>query len=277
LAIRQILSRERPDAILIGTDVELPYFAANREELETEFDLCVLVSSPEVVEVADDKWKTNQFLTENGFPHPLSSLSLHDEEFFDTVTYPLIIKPRRGARSVGVELVHTRTELETAFRKLDGPIIQECVGSPADEYTAGAIVFDGECEASIVMRRDLRDGNTYRAYVRPYDELNEAVQSIAETLSPTGPVNFQFRVRETHPVVFEINARFSGTTPLRAHAGFNEVELCLRRALWGERISQPEIKPMVLLRHWDETAVEWPGFEEMSRRAAIDLQRHETV
>ena len=35
---------------------------------------------------------------------------------------------------------------------------------------------------------------------------------MAEKLSPFGPVNFQFREVDGRAVVFEINARFSGTT-----------------------------------------------------------------
>ena len=81
------------------------------------------------------------------------------------------------------------------------------------------------------------------------------MREIGETLAPYGPANFQFRLSEGEVKVFEINARFSGTTPLRTRAGFNEAELVLRRVLLGEQISQPEIVPMTILRHWSETVV----------------------
>jgi carbamoyl-phosphate synthase large subunit len=106
------------------------------------------------------------------------------------------------------------------------------------------------------MRRELRDGNTYRAFVDDYPELNRAVRTWTETLKPRGPVNFQFRLDGGRPKVFEINARFSGTTPLRAHAGFNEVEMVLRHVLGGENEPPPAIKRLTILRHWSETVVE---------------------
>jgi carbamoyl-phosphate synthase large subunit len=75
-------------------------------------------------------------------------------------------------------------------------------------------------------------------------------------LNPLGPANFQFRIDRSGRVkVFEINARFSGTTPLRAIAGFNEVEMCLRRLLLGEPVAEPCVEEMVLLRHWSETVL----------------------
>lgn len=257
-AMRKILSDERPDAVLVGTDVELHLFAAQRAEIETEFNTQVLVSDPRVVAIADDKWLTAQFFQESGFAHPASCLPGGEEALIEQVGFPLVVKPRVGARSIGVSLVHNRAELSSAVQGQPGVVIQECVGAADEEYTAGALYFDGRCNASIVMRRDLRDGNTYRAFSDAYPELNQLVRRWTEALKPHGPVNFQFRLRDGVAKVFEINGRFSGTTPLRTHAGFNEVELCLRRLLFDEPVRQPKVEPIVVLRHWSETIVR-PG------------------
>jgi carbamoyl-phosphate synthase large subunit len=60
-------------------------------------------------------------------------------------------------------MARNQEELRQALDLNDEVIIQELVGRDDTEFTAGALVFDGECKASIVMRRELRDGNTYRA------------------------------------------------------------------------------------------------------------------
>ena len=151
--------------------------------------------------------------------------------------------------------VNNVAELQAAVSCTQDPVIQECVGTDDVEYTAGVIYFDGDCRASILMRRDLRDGNTYRAYVDKDTDLNAQVQAFARKLKPFGPANFQFRVANGQAKVFEINGRFSGTTPLRMLAGFNEVEMCVRYLLAGEPVLQPEVKEMTILRHWSETVV----------------------
>ncbi len=138
---------------------------------------------------------------------------------------------------------------------VNNPLIQEYVGFDQEEYTAGALVFDGKCEASIVMKRDLRDGNTYRAYIDRYERYNSEIVKIAEALNPFGPANFQFRVDNEGIKVFEINARFSGTTPIRAMAGFNEVEMVMERLSTGLSIRQPDITPMTVLRYWEEMII----------------------
>jgi carbamoyl-phosphate synthase large subunit len=274
-AIREILEIERPDLLLVGTDVELAFFARHRSSLESEYGTAILVSDPDVVEIADDKWQTSLFLKENGFPFVKSTLFLEDDEFFSSVEYPLVVKPRRGARSIGVTIVRSHEQLERAFRAMEEPIVQEHVGSPHEEYTASGLVFDGRCCASIVMRRELRDGNTYRAYVDAFPSLNDEVRRLAERLRPYGPANFQFRLQADLVKVFEINARFSGTTPLRARAGFNEVEMCLRYLLMGEEIESPPMRPLVMLRHWEETVVEARELDAISAprkvSEAVDL------
>jgi carbamoyl-phosphate synthase large subunit len=116
------------------------------------------------------------------------------------------------------------------------------------------------------MRRELRDGNTYRAYTGSYPELDRMMLEVAKRLKPYGPVNFQFRCdRAGVPKIFEINARFSGTTPLRARAGFDEVEMALRLLQLGERDFNPQIRPLVFLRHWSETIITPQQLEQIEQ------------
>jgi carbamoyl-phosphate synthase large subunit len=253
--LREVLDREKPDLLLVGTDVELEPLAMAQAALERDFGTKVLVSEPDVVRIADDKWLTYLFLRNQGLGHAASCLPGSEAELIEEVGFPLVVKPRIGARSVGFNVVRNRLELDRAIQSQSNIVIQEHIGTDETEYTAGTLTFDGKCAASIVMRRDLRDGNTYRAYVDAYPELNSAVRRVADRLKPYGPANFQFRLDDGEPKIFEINSRFSGTTPLRAHAGFNEVEMSIRHILYGEPIVQPEVRPLVLLRHWEETIV----------------------
>ncbi|RDV36844.1 ATP-grasp domain-containing protein [Bradymonadaceae bacterium TMQ3] len=250
-----ILASESPDVVLVGTDVELRLLAAHRARLEETYHTRLLISPEQVVAIAEDKWRTYEFLRDRGLGCPVSALPGDVGQLMEAVGFPLIVKPRVGCRSVGVYKVNDEAELERALALEPDPVIQECVATPFDEYTAGALVFEGRCEASIVMRRLLRDGNTYQGFVAPYPELNAQVREIAEALGAFGPVNVQFRLDGERVKVFEINARFSGTTPLRACAGFNEVEIALRHLLYGEPVVQPPVQSMTILRHWAETIV----------------------
>ena len=254
--IEEVLAAEKPDALLLGSDVELLKMAAERERLEKTYGTKVIVSSPKVVEIANDKYLTYRFLKEAGFDYPDSCLPGEERALIARVGFPLVVKPRVGARSVGVSVVRDAAALAATLAGRPDVVIQECVGDSETEYTASALAFDGTCNASIVMRRELRDGNTYRGFTGQYPELNTLVRRLGATLGPHGPANFQFRLdAEGRAKVFEINGRFSGTTPLRALAGFNEVEMCLRHVLYGEPVVQPPVEDVAICRHWSETVV----------------------
>ncbi|MBL0373272.1 ATP-grasp domain-containing protein [Rhizobium sp. KVB221] len=253
--LRTVIERERPDIVIPGTDVELHTMAANRLAIERDFDTHVIISSPEVVSIADDKWLTAEFLRNKGLGYVPSCLPGDEEALIAEVGFPLIVKPRVGARSIGFSVIRDMDRLQRAIHEQPDVVIQKHVGTDQTEYTAGTITFDGVCRASIVMRRDLRDGNTYRAFTQPYSDLNRAVEEAANALGAYGPANFQFRLDEGVPRIFEINGRFSGTTGVRYHAGFNEVEMCIRYILTGEPVTQPDLLDVTILRHWSETVL----------------------
>jgi carbamoyl-phosphate synthase large subunit len=254
----QLLCEEQPNVVFFGTDVELPVVSSEKERLQFRYQTTLILSGPRVVNIANDKWQTNQFFCGHGFDHPKTCLADDREgleRLITAVGYPLIVKPRIGSRSRGVSLVHNQQHLDRALAGRRHLIVQECVGTPELEFTAGTLTFDGRCQASIVMRREIRDGNTFKAYVDSFPNLNKTVKAWATALQPFGPANFQFRMRGESAVAFEINARFSGTTPIRAQAGFNEVEMTLSKILHQVPVSQPEIKPMTVVRYWSEVVM----------------------
>lgn len=252
-----ILECQRPDVLLIGTDVELPIYAQHKSELESRYKTRIIVSPLQVIQIANDKWLTYEFLSVNGFPCPKSALPTDISKILWEWNFPLIVKPRIGARSVGVHLVKNEQQLYQALTRVENPVIQECVANASQEYTSGVVVnMEGIATAVVTMRRDLRDGNTYRAYVEPDAPFNFLLAKIAEKLGGVGPLNFQFRVEQGIPKIFEINARFSGTTPVRAYAGFNEVDYLIQHYVLGAPIPAPQVRAIAVFRYWHEIVVE---------------------
>lgn len=254
-AVRNIVDREQINAILIGTDVELMKLAAERNRF-AQLGCVVIVSSPEVLAIADDKWRTSTFLRENGFRYPESRLGPQANELIDVVGFPLIVKPRVGARSVGVHVVRDAASLQEAVAKVDHPIVQQYLLPEDQEFTVGTLTFDGTCADVITMRRDLRDGNTFRAHVRDVPEVRELARAVAERLGGRGPINLQLRLTAAGPTIFEINARFSGTTPLRAAMGWNEVDAVLRREVLHEPGPPLTFREGIVLRYLNEVVVD---------------------
>lgn len=271
-AIEKIVRAEKVELLLVGTDVELSLFAAAKARFQA-LGTRVVVSSPNVVEIADDKWLTAKFLHEAGFPAPETALSTQPDacrELARRLGFPLFAKPRRGARSVGARAVRTQEDLEAVVTSPIELVLQEYLPDDPGEFTAGCVgAVDGSVGGVVVLRRDLRDGNTFRAYHDGSDRYEARIAQIATKLGIDGPANFQFRVRGGEPVVFEINARFSGTTPLRAMFGFNEVEAIVENVLTGAPIARPTLRPGTVLRVWSDLFIAPEQLKRFSKEGQL--------
>ena len=57
-------------------------------------------------------------------------------------------------------------------------------------------------------------------------------------------------------IPFELNARFSGTTAIRAHFGFNEPKMALLSYFYNKPINSAIIRKGVALRYNEEVFIE---------------------
>lgn len=256
--ITEIIEKEEIDLVLIGTDVELPIFAKHKEELEHKFPVRIAVSNEKAIEIANNKWLTAEFLRENNFPYPISALTSDNEQvqkLKQSASYPYIAKPVDGARSKGLKIINNEEDFQEVCSYENNLVVQEKIGDEEGEFTTGCLVVAGKCVAVVSLIRDLRDGNTWRAYRYGESPYDDTIAGIAEKLGVEGPANFQYRIKDGNPVVFEVNCRFSGTTPLRLMYGFNEVEALVDNYLENKPIQKPELKEGTILRTFSDVFV----------------------
>lgn len=272
--IETIVIDHKVDAILIGTDVELPILSKYKKYFLDNFNCKIIVSDEDVINIANDKFLTADFLKNNGFPYPYSVMANDKDDLKkieEKLGFPLFAKPFDGARSLGIKKIESHEELMSIYDPNSNLVVQQFLNEDEGEFTSGCMVVDGKCKAVVTLRRDLRDGNTYRAYrdeqTSKYDDF---ITNIAEKLNPDGPVNFQFRISDGKPVVFEINGRFSGTTPIRHFFGFNEVEALLKHHLFNEKIQTPKLINGLVLRAWSDLFVSEKNLNDLKIQKYLD-------
>ncbi|MCK5602119.1 ATP-grasp domain-containing protein, partial [Candidatus Pacearchaeota archaeon] len=174
--LAEICLREKCSIIFPGHDVELPPLSENFESLKSQ-GIIPVVSSPEVINISDDKLETVNFLISNGFdaPETVSFKQLQDIEF------PIVLKPQHGgARSQNTFIARNIKEFNI-YKNLivpDNCVVQEYI--EGEEYTCGTVSFDGHCYGTIVMRRILRNGDTYKAFVENNSAIESQVHKLVE-------------------------------------------------------------------------------------------------
>ena len=237
--------------LFIGVDFELLFFSKYKDFIFNSSGCLVIVSSEEVIKIADDKYATYQFLKHNELEAPISWLPI---DMPKDIEFPLIVKPRKGARSVGVQKVENKSQLNKAITDTNDPIIQEYIGSDLAEYTCGIIFFDNKLRKSIALNRTLKAGNTFLSHFS-FDInslIYEYISKIAYKLKPFGSCNLQLRLDSNGiPKLFEINSRHSGTTYIRSLFGYNEIQYIIEYIINNKEIDF-FLKEGTVVRYHDE-------------------------
>jgi len=246
----KIFLKESIDFYIPGTDVELKFCAKNKKYIKNKFNVHTVISSLEVVEISDDKFRTSSFLKEHGINCPKTGL-LKDVEI-EHIKYPVIIKPAVGCRSIGVYKINNFDDLIPHLKEANDIIIQEYIGSEETEYTGSVVKVKNELSPVLVLNRVLRNGDTYRAEPIKSEVIENYIIEVASHLDIDGGCNFQLRLDEDgKPKIFEINSRFSGTTPFCAQIGFNPVEYYLKKML-DMKVDIVIDYDSFILRYWSE-------------------------
>jgi carbamoyl-phosphate synthase large subunit len=258
------ITAHRIDAVMIGSEFDLLFFAENRAVIERLTNARIVVAPPEVVRIADDKWLTAEFLRQSGLPYAKSCLPAELEEAIEVANrwgYPIVVKTRQGTSSRHVHIVHNERELRDAWPSTPNPMLQQMVDVPTtelnNEYTCSVFkTSNGRLLGPFTARRTLRGGTSWHVEVAPFPHLNELLLAIGSALSFEGSLNVQLMVGIDGPVPFELNARFSGTTAVRAHFGFNEPAMAIKALCYGEELDQPAIRTGIAMRYHEEVFVD---------------------
>lgn len=228
--ILEICRKENIKAITTLIDPEISILAKNRDHF-TENGVMVLGSSYEVSEICFDKYKTYQFLKENGFKCAKTYNSIEKFKLaynLGEIEFPVFAKPNNGSGSVGIKKIYTFNELNNVAEDSVDYIIQEFMDGI--EYDADVYVdmLSGELVSAFTKKKmSSRIGGADKTISYKDDNLFKLINRFVNTLGLTGPINIDFFQRDGEYYISEINPRFGGGY-IHAHAcGVNFPKLIL--------------------------------------------------
>ena len=230
------------DILLSLFDIDLPVLAKNKEKFE-KIGTRLIVSSSEIIDVCNDKWKTYQFLTQNGFKPPKSYISLQKVLLAldrGELKYPIIVKPRFGCGSIAMSVAEDEMALLYYFRRNtrtigksylkyesshvhdDEKIIyQECLAG--QEYGADIINdLDGNTRNIITKKKiAMRAGETDIAELADVPEITSELKKLGQLTRHIGNMDCDVFMVNGEPYILEMNARFGGGYPFSHMGGCN--------------------------------------------------------
>ncbi len=256
-----ICKEQKIDALISLNDLELPILAENKAKFEA-LGVKVIVSDPEVIDIAFDKYKTAQWVESIGLNAPKTYVTLASAKEAlakGEIAFPLFMKPRWGSGSIGLETIDDMEELDIYYHLLMKKIKKTILAtaSVGDEYimiqeklTGNEFGLDvmndleeNNVAVSVKQKLAMRAGETDKAITVDLPEVREMGATIGRNLKHIGNLDVDIMQRANGDYcVLELNPRFGGGYPFSYEAGANMPKAIL---LWlkGERVDANMLQP----------------------------------
>lgn len=236
----KICEEQKIDALISLNDLELPILAENKAKFEA-LGVKVIVSAPQVIDIAFDKYKTAQWVESLGLVAPKTYVRLADVKEAlakGEIEFPLFMKPRWGSGSIGLESIADMEELDIYYNLLMKKIKKTILAtaSVGDEYimiqeklTGSEFGLDimndltgKNVAVSVKQKLAMRAGETDKAVTVDLPEVREMGKKIGEALGHIGNLDVDIMQRADGAYcVLELNPRFGGGYPFSYEAGVN--------------------------------------------------------
>lgn len=270
----QMCNEERIDIVLTGVEENINAIM-KQYSVFTAGTSAVFKAVPyDKLVIGQDKYLTCEWLKEHDCNYPaycLPSDRAAVERLVRETGFPLIAKPRRGKSSKGVIKITERKGLDALALRTDY-VLEEYIGTSDDEYTVGCYCDKNQafCGA-VIMHRRLVNGSTDFARIVENEVILKEAEKICAAFQPVGPLNIQLRMdRNNRPVCFELNVRFSGSTPIRAHFGYEDVKAMIKEYILEEDISDCfRIRKGEAYRYVNEIYIDAGAGEQMKQEGFL--------
>ncbi|MDD2495346.1 MAG: carbamoyl-phosphate synthase large subunit, partial [Tissierellia bacterium] len=232
LTVEDVLSiyeKEKPIGVIAQFGGQTPLNIA--AELK-EAGVNILGTSPETIDLAEDREQFNSIMEKLNIPMPESGMAVDVEqaiEIAEKIGYPLMVRPSYVLGGRGMEIVHDEEMLKRYMAEAVGvtperPILVDRFLSHAIEAEADAISDGKEAFVPTVMEHieyaGVHSGDS--ACVIPpvsisekyIDTIIDYTKKIAKEMNVVGLMNMQYAIMDGKVYVLEANPRASRTVPL---------------------------------------------------------------
>jgi carbamoyl-phosphate synthase large subunit len=261
LTVEDVLSiyeKEKPEGVIVQFGGQTPLNIAN--EL-AEAGVKIIGTSPETIDLAEDRDRFRKMMAKLGIPMPESGMASNLGEALrvaERIGYPLMVRPSYVLGGRGMEVVHDEEMLEQYVAAAVGvtperPILIDKFLENAIETEADAISDGSDAFVPAVMEHielaGIHSGDS--ACVIPpisipakhLDTIYEYTKKIAIELNVVGLMNIQYAIANDRVYVLEANPRASRTVPLVSKVCNIPMARLATQIMLGKKLSSLNLKP----------------------------------
>lgn len=256
-----IAKKENIKMVVSLFDIDLPFLSKAKKLFEDE-GIKIIISSEKVIEIANDKYLTYNFLKEKDFLVPKTFINLKEVlESIDknNLDFPLFIKPRFGMGSIGVYKVDNIEELNFFYKYVQKQITNSYLSKLSSNDLNSMVLIQEAIigkEFGIDILNDLegkflinvskekvamRSGETDVSVVIQNIELNKLSKKLSKDLKHVGNLDIDVLFDGKNYYILELNPRFGGGFPFSYLAGADFPKILINLVNKKE-ITLPDIK-----------------------------------
>ena len=239
--ILQICLEEKVDLLISLNDLELPVLSPHQQRFE-EAGIRLLISEQSVIDICFDKYRTVQFCEDLKMGTPRTYLSLDEAKKAlesGEISFPIVVKPRWGSASIGLEFPADMEELELAYRlvtlRVSRSILSEASKEDAERSVLIQELIDGTeygldilndfsgktVQVYVKEKLAMRAGETDKSVLRDKPELEALGFRVGQALGHIGNVDCDMFEKDGKYYLLELNPRFGGGYPFSQMSGAN--------------------------------------------------------
>ena len=260
LTVEDVLSiyeHEKPEGVIVQFGGQTPLNIAN--EL-SEAGVKILGTTPEAIDIAEDRDRFNRLMRSLGIPQPKSGMASTLEEALDIakkIGYPLMVRPSYvlGGRAMEVVLdeemlchyVAAAVDVSPDRPILIDKFLENAVEAEADAIADGTSAFVPAVMEHIELA-GVHSGDS--ACVIPpvsiptkhIETICEYTQNIAIELKVVGLMNIQYAIANDTVYILEANPRASRTVPIVSKVCNISMARTATQILMGKKLTELGLK-----------------------------------
>lgn len=240
-SLLKIVKENQINCVISLNDLELPILSEAKTKIEN-LGAKVIVSDKDVIKISFDKWETVKFLENIGLKSPKTFIDINEaKKALETgeLDFPLVIKPRWGSASIGIDFPEDLEELELAYKlqtiRLKRTILAEASMEDIEhailiqekisgkEYGMDVLNdFNNDYVGTFVREKiQMRSGETDKAKSIIDNRFEIIGKLLGTALKHIGNLDCDIFEYEGELYVLELNPRFGGGYPFSHEAGNN--------------------------------------------------------
>jgi len=196
-----------------------------------ERGITVLGTSPDSIDLAEDRGRFNALMKELGILQPEGDIAITKEEAIKVakeIGYPVLVRPSYVLGGRAMRIVYTEKELldyleQAVDVSYQRPVLIDKYLSDSIEVDVDAL-SDGEDVLIGAIMEHIEEAGIHSgdsaASIPPYTlkedilkEIRDQTIKIAKALKVKGLINLQFAIKDDIPYILEVNPRASRTVP----------------------------------------------------------------